>query len=151
MHPRFDPLTQTPDVVQQAQRLQQAIEAAGVDKKLGELIKIRASMINGCAFCLNMHTYDARKLGETEARIYLLAAWRETTVFDARERAVLAWTDALTHISERGAPQALYDALTEHFTEKEIIALTSAIAMINYWNRIAISSGNVHPRERKES
>lgn len=150
MHSRLDPLQHTPEVIQQSSRLQQTIEAAGLDKKLGELLKIRASMINGCAFCINMHTRDARKMGETEARIYLLSVWRETTVFDARERAVLAWTDALTQLPERGAPQALYDDLTKHFSEKEITPLTSAIAMINYWNRIAVSFGRVHPSEHEE-
>jgi AhpD family alkylhydroperoxidase len=149
MHYRFNPLELAPEIVQQAQRVQQAVDGAGLDPKLGELIKIRASQINGCAHCINMHTRDARKLGESEARIYLLSAWRESTVFDARERAVLAWTEALTHVAERGAPQDLVATLKEHFNDKEIVAITAAIGVINFWNRFAIGLGAVHPSERE--
>lgn len=137
----------TPELYEQAVKLQHGIESLGLDPHLMELVKIRASQINGCAYCLNMHTRDARKLGETETRIYLLSAWRESTLFTARERAALAWTESLTHVAERGASNELYADLKGHFSEKEIAALTSAIAMINFWNRIAIGFASVHPLE----
>ena len=136
-----------PELAEQGTRLQQAIEALGLDKSLMELVKIRASQLNGCAFCINMHTRDARKLGETEARIYLLSAWRESTVFSPKERAVLAWTETLTLVAERGAPEELFAELKRHFSDKEIVALTGAVAMINFWNRAAIGFGFVHPAE----
>lgn len=148
MHNRFD-VTHAPELYQATLQLQAAIEATGVDKKLFELVKIRASQINACAFCINMHTLDARKLGISEQRIYLLPAWRESTVYDARERALLAWTEALTLISQHGAPQDLYEELKKHFSDKEIIGITAAISMINFWNRMAIGSGKVHPSEKR--
>jgi AhpD family alkylhydroperoxidase len=147
MQARLKAIEIAPEISQQAVRLQQAIEAAGVDKPLIELIKIRASQINGCAYCLHMHTRDALAHGETDVRIFLLSAWRESTLFSARERAVLDFTEALTHVAERGAPTALYAELKRHFTDLEVVGLCSAIAMINYWNRIAISFGMVSPRE----
>lgn len=149
MHNRFD-VIQAPELYQAASQLQAAIEATGVDKKLFELIKIRASQINGCAFCINMHTLDARKLGISEQRIYLLSAWRESTVYDARERALLAWTEALTLVSQHGAPQGLYEELKQHFSDQEVLGITAAIAMINFWNRVAIGSAKIHPSEKRE-
>ncbi|NIJ18869.1 AhpD family alkylhydroperoxidase [Sphingomonas naasensis] len=112
--------------------------APALEHSLLELIKIRASQINGCANCLNMHTADARKAGETEQRIYLLGAWHEAPVFSARERAALAWTDALTLVSSARAPQAVYDALAAEFTAEEQVQLTLMINAINGWNRIAV-------------
>lgn len=147
MHPRLNPQELTPDLVSKATSVQLAIEALGLEKSLIELLKIRTSQINGCAYCLNMHTTDARAHGETEARIYVLPAWRESTLYTPRERAALAWAESLTHISERGAPDALYADLKAHFTEKEIVAVTSAIAMMNFWNRMAVAFGTVHPNE----
>jgi AhpD family alkylhydroperoxidase len=137
-----------PEISQQGTRLQQAIEATGVDKGVMELIKIRASQINGCAYCLHMHTRDALAHGETEVRIFLLSAWRESRLFTARERAVLAYTEALTHVSEHGAPEALFAELKHHFSDQEVVGLCNAIAMINYWNRVAIGLGYVSPREK---
>jgi AhpD family alkylhydroperoxidase len=147
MKERLNAYQVTPELVQQAIRLQEAIDAVGVDKTLAELIKIRVSQINGCAYCLHMHTRDARKLGESEARIYVLSAWRESTMFNAKERAVLAWTEALTHVAERGAPAAIYDELKTMFSDAEIVGLTTAIGMINFWNRVAIGLGSIHPAE----
>ena len=112
--------------------------AKDVDPTIGELIKIRASQINHCAFCLDMHTKDARAEGETEQRIYALSAWRETPFFTDRERAALAWTEAVTRVSE-GVPDPVFDKASGQFTEKELVDLTWAIAAINAWNRIAIS------------
>jgi AhpD family alkylhydroperoxidase len=112
-------------------------------------VKIRASQINGCANCLHMHTADARKAGETEERIYLLNAWRESLLFTPRERAALAWTEALTLLSETHAPDADYEALQAHFTPKEQVDLTLLIGVINTWNRLAVGFRAVHPNDRK--
>ena len=112
---------------------------------------MRASQINGCAFCLDMHAKDARKAGESEARLYLLPAWRESPLYTARERAALAWTEALTLVAEKGAPDALYEELKRHFNEKEIVDLTVLIGTINAWNRLAIAFRNVHPDEAKHA
>jgi AhpD family alkylhydroperoxidase len=112
--------------------------APSLEKSLLELVKIRASQINGCANCLNMHTADARKEGESEQRIYLLSAWHEAPCFTQRERAALAWTDALSLVSTARAPQALYEELAFEFSEEEQVELTLMINAINGWNRIAV-------------
>jgi len=112
--------------------------APKLEHSLLELVKIRASQINGCANCLNMHTADARKAGETEQRIYLLSAWHEAPCYTPRERAALAWTDAMTLVSTARAPQALHDELAEHFTQEEQVQLTLMINVINGWNRLAV-------------
>lgn len=148
MHNRINFLKTNPEIVQAARALNQAIEGAGLDKKLLELIKIRASQINGCAHCLHMHTSDALKLGITPTKIFVLSGWRESTLYSAAERAVLAWTEALTNVSREGAPQPLYEDLKAHFHEPQILQITSAIGMINYWNRIAIGFGIVNPAEK---
>ena len=118
-----------------------------------ELVKIRASQINGCAYCLDMHTQDARAAGESEQRIYALMAWRETPFFTDRERAALAWTEAVTRISE-GIPDELFDETRRHFNEQEIADLTWAVVVINSWNRLAISfrpvPGTYKPHLRAE-
>jgi AhpD family alkylhydroperoxidase len=110
-----------------------------------ELVKIRASQINKCAFCLHMHTRDARKGGESEERIYLLEAWRESPLYTERERAALAWTEALTLLPQTGAPDDVYAALTAQFSEPEIAKLTLAIGAINMWNRFGVGFHLVHP------
>jgi AhpD family alkylhydroperoxidase len=114
---------------------------AGLDPKLVHLIEVRSSQINGCAHCLNMHTKAARAAGETEQRLYLLAAWREAPVFTERERAALAWTDALTRLSEGDTHTAAYEAVKAHFTEQEQVNLTLMINIINGWNRIVLGFG----------
>ena len=116
-----------------------AVDAAGLEPLLLELVKMRASQINGCAYCLDMHSKDARALGESEQRLHLLAAWREASCYDARERAALAWCEDLTLISKQGAPDAVYEELEQTFSAHEIVALTLAIVAINGWNRLAIS------------
>ena len=118
------------------------LAVCGLEKNLLELIKIRVSQINGCAFCLDMHTKDARAAGETEQRIYLLNAWRETPFFSERERAALAWAEAVTHISG-GVSDEVYAKAREHFSEKELVDLNWAVVSINAWNRIAISFRSV--------
>jgi AhpD family alkylhydroperoxidase len=119
--------------------LQRAVAAARLEPLLLELVKMRASQINGCAHCLDVHSKDARALGESEQRLHLLAAWRDAPCYDARERAALAWCEHLSLISEAGAPDAVYEKLEESFAAKEIVALTLAIVAINGWNRLAIS------------
>ena len=118
--------------------LEQAVRASTLEPVLLELVKTRASQINGCAYCLDMHTKDARARGEDEQRLHVLAAWREAPLYSERERAALAWCEALTRLPETGAPDDDYRALTEHFSEPEIAALTYAIVAINGWNRIAV-------------
>ena len=113
--------------------------------QLIELVKMRASQINGCAYCLDSHSKELRKQGESEQRIYLLDAWRESPLYAPRERVALAWTDALTRISETHAPDDVYEGLREHFDDTEIVDLTTLIGMINLWNRLAISLRYEHP------
>ena len=110
-----------------------------LEDSLIELVKLRASQINGCAFCLDMHTKDARAAGETEQRLYTLSAWRETPFFSERERAALEWTEKLTLISENEVSDSLFETVSAQFNEKELIALTICINAINSWNRLAIS------------
>lgn len=112
---------------------------SGLEPTLYELVKIRASQINGCAFCLDIHIKDARKAGETEQRLYALSAWRETPFYTDRERAALEWTEALTLISKNKVPDSLYDSVRKYFNEKELVCLTMAVIAINGWNRLEIS------------
>ncbi|MCU6795281.1 carboxymuconolactone decarboxylase family protein [Paenibacillus sp. WQ 127069] len=130
-----------PQALQAMLKMESFIQSCGLDKKLYELIKIRASQINGCAFCLNMHTADARSMGETEQRLYLLSAWREAPFYTEAEQTVLALTEAVTLISKEGVSQELYEKVREHFDETEFVNLIMAINTINSWNRIAISTG----------
>ena len=130
-------LTAAPDVMKHWHRASLAINAS-LEPSLIELVKIRASQINGCANCLNMHTAEARSQGETEQRIYLLSAWREAPVYSERERAALGWTDALTRLSEGHAHEAAYKALKAQFTDDEQVKLTLMINIINGWNRLSV-------------
>lgn len=118
--------------------LSMQVEKSGLEKSLLELVKIRASQINGCANCLNMHTSDARKAGETEQRIHLLGAWEEAPCYSDRERAALGWTDHLTEVATKRAPDHVYAALTAAFSAEEQVQLTLAINVINGWNRLAV-------------
>ncbi|KRF43718.1 carboxymuconolactone decarboxylase family protein [Paenibacillus sp. Soil787] len=130
-----------PEALQTMLKLEGFIKTSGLDAKLYELIKIRASQINGCAYCIDMHTRDLRNMGETEQRINLLTAWREAPFYSDKERALLELTETVTRISENGVPQAVYEKVREHFDEKEFVTLIMAINTINAWNRIAISTG----------
>ena len=127
-----------PDGIHAVLNLERIIRASGLEPPLLELVKIRASQLNGCAYCLDMHTKDARLRGETEQRLYMLSAWRETAFFSTRERAALAWTEALTDIQHGHAPDAVYEAARREFDEAELVKLTLAITQINVWNRLAI-------------
>lgn len=128
-----------PGAIKAMQELEKYVHGSGLERSLYELVKTRASQINGCAYCLDMHTKDARKAGESEQRLYALSAWRETPFYTERERAALEWTEALTLISENEVPDILYDSVRKHFDEQEMVALTMAIIAINGWNRLAIS------------
>lgn len=138
MTPRLDPFAAAPDAMRAMLDFSKAAMAGGIEPGLAELVKLRASQINGCAFCLDMHARDARRAGETEARIYLLDAWREAPHYTPRERAALAWTEALTRIADTRAPDADFDALRPHFSDAEIVVLTLLAVAINGWNRLAI-------------
>ncbi len=137
MTAKLDPFAAAPSVMKPWFAASTAI-AAGLEPSLIELVKVRASQINQCANCINMHTAEARAKGETEQRIYLLSAWREAPVFTARERAALAWTDALTRLSEGHTHSEAYTALAEAFSEEEQVKLTLMINIINGWNRLAV-------------
>jgi len=119
--------------------VQRYVDHSGLEKKLLELVKLRASQINGCAYCVDMHSKDARALGETEQRLYAVAVWREAPFFSDRERAALGWTESVTLISETGAPDEVYQFARSQFSEKELVDLTMAISAINSWNRLAVS------------
>ncbi len=120
-------------------QLEQYVRNCGLEASLIELVKIRASQINGCAFCIDMHTKDARAAGESEQRIYLLSAWRESPFYSERERAALQWTEALTLIADNHVPDDIYEYVRPHFTDEELVNLTLAVSTINAWNRFAIS------------
>src|SRR4051812_44109796 len=122
--------------------------AKSFDPKLLELVKVRVSQMNGCAHCLHMHWHDAMKLGETDDRLLLLSAWRESALYTDRERAALAWAESLTRIAETHAPDALYDETRRVFPDDELIALSIGVAMINAWNRLAIGFRLQHPADR---
>jgi AhpD family alkylhydroperoxidase len=119
--------------------LETYVGESGLEAPLLELVRMRASQINGCAYCLDMHSKDARAGGESEQRLYLLQAWKESPFYSDRERAALAWTEAITRISETHVPDSVYNEARKHFTEAELVALTMAIITINGWNRIAIA------------
>jgi AhpD family alkylhydroperoxidase len=139
MQPRIDVTKVSPAAYQAVAALQSYVDQSGLDPKLRDLVKIRASQINGCAFCIAMHTREARKHGETEERIYLLDAWRETPLYTPKERAALEWTEAVTLLSEGHVPDEVFDRVRKQFSEKELVDLTAATVAINTWNRLSIA------------
>jgi AhpD family alkylhydroperoxidase len=128
-----------------------AIEKSGLERGLIELVRLRASQINGCAFCINMHVDDAMKHGESSKRLHLLDAWRESPLYTNRERAALNWTESLTRVARTGAPDGDYELLKQHFSETEIAHLTLLIGAINLWNRVQIGLRAVHPVEERKA
>ena len=128
-----------PRALQAMLGLQRYVNESGLEHSLQELVKMRASQINGCAYCLDMHSKDARAAGETEQRLYMLDAWRESPVYTDRERAALEWTEAVTRVSEGHVPDSVYDVVRRHFSEEELVNLTLAVVAINGWNRLMIS------------
>ena len=127
-----------PGALKGMMELERYLRSSQLDNTIYELVKMRASQINGCAFCLDMHSKDARAAGETEQRLYGLNAWRETSYYTDKECAALEWTEALTLISENSVPDALYDKVRKQFSEEELVTLTMAVIAINSWNRLAI-------------
>jgi len=145
MTPRLNPYKASPAAIKAMLDFEGYVQGCGLETRLLDLVKTRASQVNGCAYCIHMHTHEARVRGEAEERLYLLDAWRESPLYSERERAALAWTEAVTLISQTHAPDAVYEEARRHFTEEELVKLTVAIAAINAWNRIAISFRSVHP------
>jgi AhpD family alkylhydroperoxidase len=153
MQPRIAYNKYSPNALHAMFALEKHLKSSAIEEKLLHLVKLRASQINGCAYCIDMHSKDARSAGDTEQRLYALNAWRETPFFTARECAALAWTEALTLVSQNHAPDDLYDSTRKEFTEQELVDLTYAIATINAWNRLAIAMravpGEYQPAEHK--
>lgn len=145
MQPRLNPYKVAPELLKALGALEASVLASGLRPSLIELVKIRASQINGCAYCIHMHTKDARARGESEERIYLLDAWRESPLYSDRERAAFAWTEAVTLVSQTHVPDGVYEQARQSFSEEELVKLTMLVATINAWNRIAISFRSVHP------
>ena len=139
MKPRIEFKHANPKVMQLLLGIESYLQGSGLEARLLNLVKTRASQINGCAQCLDMHTKDARAEGETEQRLYALDAWRETPFFDERERAALDWTEAVTRVAESHVPDEVYERVKAHFSEPELIDLTLAVANINSWNRLNIA------------
>ncbi len=151
MEPRLDPFAAAPAPMKPWLDFAVGIMKAGLEESLVDLVKIRASQINHCAFCIHMHTGEARAKAETEERIYLLDAWRESPLYTDRERAALAWTEALTLVSESGVPDEAYDEVSAHFSEEERTTLTLVIIAINGWNRLSVGFRNVHPVSEEQA
>ena len=139
MTARIDYFRVSPKAVQPMLQLQKYVNDSGLEHSLLSLVKMRASQINGCAYCIDMHSKDARAEGETEQRLYALNAWRETAFYSERERAALEWTEALTLVHDNHVPDDIFEAAREHFSEQELVDLTLAVVAINAWNRISIA------------
>ena len=145
MQSRLDYQSASPSTMKALLALEKQVRESGLEHSLIELVKTRASQINGCAFCIHMHTRDARAAGETEDRLHLLAAWRESPLYTPRERAALAWTESLTRIADTGAPDTDFAPARDAFTDDELAKLTLLIGTINIWNRFAIGFRAIHP------
>ncbi|MDO9433784.1 MAG: carboxymuconolactone decarboxylase family protein [Phenylobacterium sp.] len=147
MSARLNPFAAAPEMIAAMTAFETAVASSGLEHSLIELVKTRASQINGCAFCLHMHTRDARAAGESEERLHLLAAWWESSLFTPREKAALTWTESLTLIAQTRAPDADYAIMREEFDEAEAVKLTMLIGAINVWNRLAVGFRSQHPRK----
>lgn len=148
MTPRLNPYRAAPDAIEAMKALEAYVRTCGLEHSLIELVKLRASQINGCAYCIHMHSNDARRAGETEDRMQLLPAWRESPLYTERERAALAWTESLTLVAATGAPDADYEAAREAFSEEELVKLSLLICTINGWNRLMVGFRQIHPTEK---
>ncbi|WP_117190622.1 carboxymuconolactone decarboxylase family protein [Rhizobium terrae] len=149
MTQRLNPFSTSPAAMQPWIELGKTIQTNGLEPLLRELVMMRSAQINSCTFCIHHHVADARKHGESEDRLHLLSAWRESTLYSDRERAALGWTEALTLVSETHAPDEAYEAVQAHFSQEEQVALTLLIAQTNAWNRINIGFRRSHPADRK--
>ena len=139
MQQRLNYKLASPDAFKAMLHTEQQVHKSGLEESLLELVKTRASQINGCAWCLDMHTKDARARGETEQRLYLLSAWREAPFYSERERAALAWTEVVTLVADTRVPDDVYDEARRHFSEKELTDLTTAVVVTNGWNRLNVA------------
>lgn len=146
MKPRIEYARVAPDTFKAIMALKSHVDQSGLEPNLLDIVNIRASQLNGCAFCIHMHTREARGRGASEERLYLLDAWRESPLYTERERAALAWTEAVTLVSESQVPDAVFAEARDYFSEEELVKLTVAIGTINAMNRLAISMRAVHPR-----
>src|SRR5262249_36952908 len=145
MKARLNPFQAAPEIMKALMTFSEAVKSSGLESSLQLLVVTRASQINGCAYCIDMHTRDARAAGESEERLYLLDAWRESPLYTKRERAALGWVEALTLVAETRAPDEAYEAARAEFTEKELVELTMGIGLINVWNRVQVGFRAVHP------
>ena len=143
MEARIDLMKANPGVIKAMLGLERQVRQAGLDHRLIDLVRMRASQLNGCAYCLDMHSKDARATGETEQRLFGLDAWRETPYYSARERAALEWTEALTLVAETRVPDDVYERVREQFSEDELVHLSLAIVAINGWNRLNVAARTV--------
>lgn len=155
METRFDPRKSAPEVYEAMLALEAAVKATGLESTLLDLVKLRASQVNGCAYCIDMHSKDLRAQGESEERLYLLNAWREAPFYSDRERAALAWTEAVTLVAEEHIPDEVYQQARQQFADGELAKLTLAVVAINGWNRFAIAfhavPGKYKPRRKSEA
>jgi AhpD family alkylhydroperoxidase len=145
MEQRLQFYAKAPELMKAVAALNQQVDRCGLETSLLHLIKLRASQINGCSFCVDMHSQEAMQDGETQQRVFLVSAWKESPLFSERERAAFAWTDTVTKISEGGVSDELYKKMLKHFTEEELTKLTVAVGMINVWNRLCVSFHALHP------
>ena len=148
MKTRMNYFAKAPELINAMVALNKTVEDTGFERKLLHLVKIRASQINGCAYCVDMHVKEGRHDGETEQRMHLISAWRESPLFSERERAALEWTEALTLLPQSRAADEFYEPLKAHFSDVEIVQLTMLIGVINTWNRLAVGFRAVHPIDR---
>jgi AhpD family alkylhydroperoxidase len=148
MNARLDFFAAAPADLQPLVAFSQSTLDSGLEHSLIHLVKLRASQINGCSYCIHMHTREARKDGESEERLYLLDAWEESSLYSDRERAALRWTEALTLLAETRAPDDVYDEMARHFAPEEQVKLTLLIAAINTWNRLAVGFRSQHPKAK---
>jgi AhpD family alkylhydroperoxidase len=148
MQARLNAFQAAPGLMKAVLALSDASKASSLEASVQELVKIRASQINGCAFCIEMHAREARALGETEERIYLLSGWRESPLYNARERAALAWTESLTLVADTHAPDDVYEDARKQFSDQELTELTVAVGLINLWNRVQVGFRAIHPMQK---
>lgn len=149
MSPRINHFAVAPTLLQPMLDMEERLRASDLEHSLIELVKLRVSQINGCAYCIHMHTHDARNNGETEDRLHLLNAWHESSLYSKRERAALIWAESLTRIETSRAPDDVYNAMAVQFSQPDQVALTLVITTINAWNRLAIGFAMPHPETRK--
>ncbi|MEO9338170.1 carboxymuconolactone decarboxylase family protein [Mesorhizobium sp. SB112] len=151
MKPRLEFFKADTELLKAVQAMNATVDQCGLEKELLHLIKLRASQINGCSYCIDMHTREARHDGESEQRLYLVSAWRESPLYSERERAAFEWTETLTRIADKPVTDGLYAEMLNHFSEQELVQLSVAIGMINVWNRLCVSFHAVHPVARAKA